>query len=115
MLGYITTTNQFCGTLAIPTFPLPNGIDLNPIKSMTTATTVYPNPSDGTFFLALNQDREQGNARAEVFNARGEIVLTMVLKNGSKDQFSLREMPSGVYFIRLVFENRVETIKILKQ
>lgn len=60
---------------------------------------VYPNPSHGSFFLKLPQTIQK-NWTIQVFDAIGRPVY-QTLTQTNTPQFSLKNMPSGTYYLRL--------------
>jgi hypothetical protein len=51
----------------------------------------------------------------DVYGIWGEKILSEILNEEYKHEFSLGDRPSGVYFIRVTTGNRVEAAKIIKQ
>jgi N-acetylneuraminic acid mutarotase len=61
------------------------------------AVSAYPNPSTGVIHLAVDS-RAGGNYSLEVYDLRGEKILTTEERPASID---LSPYPGGVYFIRI--------------
>jgi hypothetical protein len=115
LLGFITTTGQNCGNYTPPLAPVMNGLKENLLISKASHFKVYPNPSRGMIFLDLNDDQGSSNVKVEVISARGAREMSFMLTNARKHQLSLSDLSSGLHFMRLTTEHRVETLKIIIQ
>ncbi len=51
----------------------------------------------------------------DIFGIWGERIITETLIGERKHEFSLSDRPSGVYFIRVITDDKSETLKIIKQ
>ncbi|MFY7879025.1 MAG: T9SS type A sorting domain-containing protein [Lacibacter sp.] len=69
---------------------------------LESSFTVFPNPSNGSFWIRSNQFFKQTSIR--VFNELGVLVVEQNLKGGELYDFNLNQ-PAGVYFIELTDEN----------
>lgn len=68
---------------------------------------IYPNPSDGNFFITTSNE----NFTIEIFDASGKsIYFEEKVLMGSLE---LSEFQSGIYFVRITFENSAHTKKLL--
>lgn len=77
---------------------------------------VYPNPSAGFFFLRLDQ-LQQTNLSMEVFDMQGRSVWSAQQRNVNghfSTSINLKEQPSGVYFLRVVSGETVNTIRLIR-
>lgn len=79
-------------------------------KNAASATefNVYPNPTNGDFFVRLSE-----SAHIEVMNGLGQTVLSSDLKDGVS-QLSLSEQPKGIYFVQLKQGSSAKILKIVK-
>lgn len=60
---------------------------------------VYPNPGDGNFFVEItNSEAIEGNVR--IINSLGQLVEDYDLDAGKRVIFSVKEYPSGTYFVQ---------------
>ncbi len=75
---------------------------------------VYPNPTSGLFTIECNGDTATRQIKAEVYNARNELLITEEMADARSHVFSLSGKPAGIYFIRVIYGSRVETIKLIK-
>jgi hypothetical protein len=77
---------------------------------------VYPNPSNGEFFMELTQKDEDGTLR--ILNSSGRVVLTRDLSKGfgtDRLEFDLKDLPSGFYFITVQYPDEVLRSKLIIQ
>ena len=84
-----------------------------------TRVTVFPNPTDGVFRLAI----EGLDARAvflpvELYDANGRLIYTSQLTRYDADYygyFSLVTRPAGVYYLRVVDEQMTQLLRVVKR
>ena len=79
-----------------------------------TITRVYPNPTTGDFTLELTGKTGMDKVHVEIYSAQGRKVITEELSGKVRHVFSLADRSVGIYFIRVISGNRVETVKILR-
>ena len=82
------------------------------VNSFVTATSkmlsneetisIYPNPNQGIFNLETNID----NYNLNIYNMLGELVYDESNINSTKKQFDLSMLNNGVYFVKVVSENK---------
>ena len=75
--------------------------------------TVYPNPTDGKYELALPMELKK--VMVELFSINSQLISskTYEVRHG-KVALSLENQPAGIYFVK-VYLDEIQTIKILKQ
>ncbi|MBC7863209.1 MAG: T9SS type A sorting domain-containing protein [Bacteroidia bacterium] len=71
----------------------------------------YPNPFHSTITVVSDNTK---NFQVEIYNVLGEIVLGSQSIN-QKIEIDLNKETSGVYFIKIISENGVDTKKIIKE
>ena len=76
--------------------------------------TLYPNPTNGNFTLVQNGEKTYGTVKVEVYSMSGEKVLTERMIGEKKHEFRFSEIPAGLYFVKVVADDYVETIKLVK-
>jgi len=83
------------------------------VEENTSATwSVYPNPTTGVFYLNLESSE---NARLEVLNVIGDVVLSQNnLVNGT-NTVSIDGLNDGIYMMRLYMNDKVYTSRIVKK
>lgn len=109
--GYISPSGPFCSQNKMVEVAL-NGN--NPSVFIENKQfTVYPNPTNGNFFLTQKCGNMFSPVKVEVFTMGGERLLTKSM-TGTKYEFFFSDMPSGIYFVKIIADGYVETIKLLK-
>jgi hypothetical protein len=113
MHGYIAPGGPFCVTP-----PLVKAITAGeqeiPDITLFPNFKIYPNPTTGNFTLEQKGEKISGNVKVEVYGMYGEKVMTAVMINEKKHDFSLSEMAPGLYFVRIVAGDYSETVKLIK-
>ena len=74
---------------------------------------VYPNPSEGTFFVDLG--KKYSEVKIEVFNVLGEIVFSSNSTNTNTEEILLHEYTDGIYFVNILTNDRQSVIKLIKK
>lgn len=85
---------------------------------LEATASLAPNPTLGSTTITVPGLREQGPLQAEVLNAVGQVVKTMVLRpqQGSlKQEINLMSLPTGLYTIRLYTTEGTVAKRIMKQ
>ena len=113
MWGYIAPNGPYCLNPSLPSAAATE--DKIPVNSEQSSFNVYPNPTSGNFTLELNGDFPSSSATIEILGIWGEKVLTKVLTEDRKCEFSLSDRPSGIYFIRVISGSKAASAKIIKQ
>jgi hypothetical protein len=111
MLGKIAPSGPFCSPAKIT--EVVAGAEEVPFATDRAFFTLYPNPTNGNFTLVKKGDLNYGNVKVEVFSMSGEKVFTGNMV-GQKHEFQFSGMASGLYFVKVVADNYVETIKLVK-
>jgi len=100
-----------CGALDVTGAPvvveLPVGIN----EALNNTMTVYPNPSNGQFIVAL--DGVEGKATLNIVDMMGRNVYTQsVTVNGTIRQSIDLNVASGSYLLQVITDNGVATRKV---
>jgi hypothetical protein len=66
--------------------------------------SVYPNPSSGHIHIKMGVDNHK-SFLANVYNMQGQVVFTKDIKEDDRD-LSL-QLPSGVYLLRIIAEDKI--------
>lgn len=73
-----------------------------------SALTVYPNPTNGLFFI----DGFEGQADFTLTDSKGNLLIQQTIDPGQP--INLSEYAGGVYFYSIRLNNRIETGKIMR-
>jgi hypothetical protein len=76
--------------------------------------TLYPNPTNGNFTLVQKGEKTFGTVKLEIYSMGGERVLTDKMVGEKKHEFRFSDVPAGLYFVKVVADDYVETIKLIK-
>jgi C1A family cysteine protease len=117
--GYIATNGQYCGSLknglvANPEETYPD-TPQEPVGADTQFFRIFPNPTTGSFTLALNRQADGKPIFVEVYSIMGEKILTTTLLETSRHVFNLSGKPSGIYLVKIVSDGISEIQKVVKQ
>lgn len=84
--------------------------------SAVGAFGVQPNPTTGSFELRMN-GKQPGVAQVQITNANGALVQsrTLTLNSGQSVRFDLSGQKAGLYIVRLITEQGVQTQKVIVQ
>jgi hypothetical protein len=114
MHGYITTNGQYCSLTQPSMVSTVTGEDEVPVNEKDLRMKVYPNPTTGFFTLELNGWNPAESFHAEIYNMNGISVMSKEFNGETKYRISLMDVPAGLYFLRIVAKDKVETIKVIK-
>jgi len=112
MHGYIS--QNFCTNPSAPIVAAATGMDEPPVSLSHAFFTLYPNPTNGNFTLVQKGDKTYGNVKVEVYSMSGGKVMTGQMTGEKKHEFRFSEIPAGLYFVKVVADDYVETIKLIR-
>lgn len=96
--------------------PLISGIQ--DISTKLSALTVFPNPVNGDFGLSFNL-KETSQVSAQLFSLDGklskDLLATRINAGFFSESFDIKDMPSGIYLLKLNVDGVSVTKKIVKQ
>lgn len=109
---YINLEDIYCDSVRI-------GLDVNTreIIQNTVDIKIYPNPSDGTFFLALT-NLPDDNAIISILNIHGQEVYNEKAENIKAtyiNQITLKDLQSGIYLLKIQSKNIVKVKRVVIQ
>ncbi len=79
------------------------------LLNSNSAVNLYPNPNNGLFVLELTTV-----SKVTVVNALGQTVIAEIVEAG-KHNLDIRNEARGVYFVKVVENNKQQTIKVIKE
>ena len=95
--GCSVTTNCFSVVLSATDFD-------------NTTFSYYPNPTNGI----LNINYSETISKIQVNNLLGQEVLSKIINN-KQGQIDMQHLPSGTYFVKVASEDKVKTLKIVRE
>jgi hypothetical protein len=114
MHGYITVNNQYCLQSPAMVTALTGGVEEVTFTSDVNSFIIYPNPTSGNFTLEQKSTRVYEKVVAEVYSMRGERLMTREMVGEKKHEFWTSDLPHGLYFVKIVADEYVETFKLVK-
>lgn len=112
--GYITTTQEYCGTGSTMAAPVTLGEEEISSLSGGSWFKLYPNPTSGNFTLDLTGAENPGEVHVEIYGMHGEKILQTALYQEKQRTFCIETTPTGIYVIRISNGNESVTGKIVK-
>ena len=76
---------------------------------------VYPNPTDGNWFVSVAPAAGTKDLDMQIYAADGKLVRVQALKAGSVNSVSGADMPTGIYYYRIVGNDNTYTGSLLKK
>lgn len=104
------TTNT-CSAFIVFTQSVSACTGVEETENSTLGVSVYPNPNNGEFTIELNNGLTK---TIEIADITGRIVLANKTSN-DKIKFNISNLSQGVYYVKVISNDRFEVIKIVKQ
>lgn len=104
-----------CTTSVSSTVSVTQAVGINNIDDLKTPIQVYPNPSNGTFTLTF-ETQKQHSVRLNITDLTGRLVYTEdVLSLNGKYSRNLAgtNLSAGVYMLNLVIDGKTSTRKLV--
>ena len=83
-------------------------VGINEILSNNTIFNLYPNPTNGLFYIEL-----PSSVKIIITNTLGEVVFEESMGEG-KHQLSLQDQASGLFFVKAFTNNQTQLYKLIK-
>jgi len=104
----VDTTNQLMSCHStIVVVDLLNSVEEKKEKSFLS---IYPNPNNGIFNIAL--PTVQDEVQVTIYNLSGQQIKNLTLKD--KGIIDISKQPNGIYFVKVIHQHQVITLKIIK-
>lgn len=81
-------------------------------KTLDYNVFVYPNPARSQITVSLPQNYNRGELTLVDVNAKE--ILTQKFK-GNRAQINISNLPDGIYFLQISYDNQLITKKIIKK
>lgn len=76
--------------------------------------SLFPNPTNGNVTLVVRGDRDFAGLEVEIYNTNGNRVMQTYMTGEKRKEFATSQLPAGLYFVRVVADDYVETFKLVK-
>jgi hypothetical protein len=76
--------------------------------------SIFPNPSTGNFTVSWKGSTITEPVKIEIFSMNGTRVMTGMMIGEKSHEMDSSSLPAGIYFVKLVAENHIETIKLIR-
>jgi hypothetical protein len=74
---------------------------------------VFPNPTPGPFTLQNRTGSDPGRVDVEIFDLRGKQVMSASFAGERSRGFELRDVPPGLYLLKVVSGGSIESFKLI--
>ena len=116
---YTVTVTDATGCTKVASFTVHSPCFREGSNPNTTEVTediikVYPNPSQGIFYVQIPADNK--DAEILINDVSGRIIDRKIIteNDGTPIQFNLGNVPSGMYFVQIHAGNKTQNDKIIK-
>jgi hypothetical protein len=73
---------------------------------------VYPDPAKNKIVIETGQADDQGTL--SIINIHGQEIMTQK-PEGLKTEIQIRDLPRGIYFVKLYSDKGISTLKFVKE
>jgi len=88
-------------------------VSVQEFSGIANGFDLYPNPTKNLVTLKMNNNAS--NVEIDVFDLRGDLMLSQKCTNQSEIELSLANYPDGMYFIKLTSQTGISVLKVVKQ
>jgi hypothetical protein len=85
--------------------------EYSPIRSVQQQflgrTVISPNPAQNFLSITTQENR----FKVQIINSDGKVLATFV----NQKTLAIRPLPSGVYYLKLMYRDKIENLRFLKQ
>jgi hypothetical protein len=119
MHAWITETNEYCGSLAkslvssVVSGVADEGEFNSDALSLSGFFAIYPNPTSGIFTLLNKGEVMTDKAQVDIFDMRGDRVLTASYAGEQTHLFTVNDLSPGLYFLKVISGKRIESFKLI--
>lgn len=76
--------------------------------------TIFPNPTNVTFTLRLNDPEDISPIQVEIFTMIGETLMQAEIAGQNQYTFDLSSGPQGIYLIKVLKGNQIDVRRVIK-
>ena len=85
------------------------------IQQPTSTLTFFPNPTEETIRIVLDERFIGKEMLISVYNAQGQFVNTEISVGQTQARVGLQNLPAGIYFVELGSQTAYERLKVVKK
>lgn len=108
---YATQTISGCESPSRLAVTVTNGTCLGVNNTGKSGIKVYPIPVVEDLYLETDGRKILS---VEIYTASGQKIMMKKTQN-DKDKLDFRPYPSGIYLVRIIMENEIKTVKVIKK
>jgi hypothetical protein len=82
-------------------------------NSVDKGISIYPNPARD--LLTISNSENVQNATIRIINSTGKTIMSSANRSGKKLNVDISSIPPGSYFVQLLNDGNVSTLKFVKQ
>jgi hypothetical protein len=114
--SYTVTVTDANGCIDVQTYRVDAVSPTFDASSTISKVVLRPNPTSGSTYLDVELNKVT-DARVQVLNLVGQVILEQQQKQTDKAQFELdlSDKPSGVYLVRITADNKTHIARLVKQ
>jgi hypothetical protein len=86
-------------------------VTVSDIKIEENDITIYPNPTKGIFTVSCSYKIK----KAEIYAFNGQLINSKTAINLNTFEIDIVNYPSGIYFVTLINDYMITTVKIIKE
>jgi hypothetical protein len=110
--GSITSAGLFCNA---PVLKEAGISSLDPADAGDYQFRIFPNPATTEVNVSLSGISEKQQSELSLFGIRGNRIFTRTLTSSENISFSVAGLPPGIYTLRLISGDKVQTKKLVRQ
>jgi hypothetical protein len=110
--GSITSAGLFCNA---PVLKEAGISSLDPADAGDYQFRIFPNPATTEVNVSLSGISEKQQSELSLFGIRGNRIFTRTLTSSENISFSVAGLPPGIYTLRLISGDKVQTRKLVRQ
>ena len=109
-------TNSAIATSFITITPARENVESDLVSESESTVRVFPNPSEGLFYLKLNGENNSNPISIEILTVDGKQIFFKE-ESGGKEEILLdiRPQPAGLYVLKLRSDLSIKTLRISKR
>lgn len=77
--------------------------------------SIYPNPTDGMVTIEKRLAKEGESMFLDIFDMKGTRVMQTDISSETILTIALKEKPTGIYLIRVITNETIQTFRLLKR